>query len=67
MTTLEDLQQERRRFAEIVKIKRRHIEEYKKVLNFYIKQVQELDRKIEELQCQNKQTEAASAKAQEDR
>lgn len=64
MTTLETLRQERQRFAEIVRIKKRHIEEYKKVLNFYVKQVQELDRKIKELECQkNTQAEAASAKA----
>jgi len=65
MTTLEELQQERQRFAEIVKRKKRHLIECKKVLNFYVKQVQELDRKIKELECQNKQTEAASAKAQD--
>ena len=35
MITLEELQQERWRFAEIVKIKKRHIEQYKKELLYW--------------------------------
>ena len=50
MATLQELQNERQRFAEIVRRKKRHLKECKKVLNFYVKQVQELDKKIKELQ-----------------
>jgi len=65
MTTLQELQNERQRFAEIVRRKKRHLKECKKVLNFYVKQVQELDKKIKELQWQNIPAEAASVKALE--
>ena len=49
-TSLEELKKERERFFEIVKIKKRHIEEHKKVLNFYQQQVAKLDKKIKELE-----------------
>ena len=49
-TSLEELKKERERFSEIVKIKMRHIEEHKKVLNFYQQQVTKLDKRIKELE-----------------
>jgi len=50
MTTLEELKQERNRFVEIVKRKKRHLKQCKKVLNFYVRQVQELEKRIKEQQ-----------------
>lgn len=50
MTKLEELLKEHERFTEIVKRKKRHLKECKKVLNFYVRQVKELERKIRELQ-----------------
>lgn len=50
MTTLQELLQERDRYAQIVKRKKQHLKECKKVLNFYVRQVKELERKIEEHQ-----------------
>ena len=50
MTILQELQQERDRYAQIVKRKKKHLKECKKVLNFYVRQVRELERKIKELQ-----------------
>ena len=49
-TSLEELKKERERFSEIVKIKKHHIEEHKKVLNFYQQQVKKLDERIKELE-----------------
>lgn len=50
MTKLEELLKERERFAEIVKRKKHHLKECKKVLNFYVHQIRELDKRIKELQ-----------------
>lgn len=52
MTTLQELLQERDRYAQIVKRKKMHLKECKKVLNFYVRQVRELERKIKEQQWQ---------------
>ena len=48
--TLEELKKERLRFLEIVKIKKRHLKECKKVLNFYVQQVRDLEKRIKEQQ-----------------
>lgn len=50
MTILQELQQERERYAQIVKRKKKRLKECKKVLNFYVRQVRELEKKIKELQ-----------------
>jgi len=53
MTTLQELKNERERFRNIVKLKRSYLKRIQKVIDFYTKQVKDLDRKIEELECQN--------------
>lgn len=52
MTTLQKLQQEHDRYVQIVKRKKKHLKECKKILNFYVRQVKELERKIEEQKWQ---------------
>lgn len=50
MTDIKTLKAERKRYQRIVEIKKRHLEEYKKIIKFYMQQVQELDKKIAKLQ-----------------
>ncbi len=53
MTTLQELKQERERFKNIVKLKKHYLQRVQQVIDFYTKQVEDLDRKIKELECQN--------------
>ena len=46
MATLKELQKELERFRNIVKIKRRRLKECKRVLNFYVNQVKEIEKRI---------------------
>ena len=46
MAALKELQQELECFRNVVKIKKRHLKEFKRVLNFYVNQVRELEKRI---------------------
>jgi len=50
MTQLKALQDEYARYKRIVAIKKRHIKEAKKVLNFYLEEVKKIENKIKELE-----------------